>query len=141
MAFLEPKVTAALSQRGGDTVLTVMCDGPGAVTQFSWNLANAVPDGYMALAQHIGEAALHLLQRAHSDAFAPYPTLVPPVPVEDTLMMAYTLIHRSVREKTLAYVDAIDALVASGDPQVAASDIAANWAEIRSGLVGPRGSQ
>jgi hypothetical protein len=37
------KVTAALAQRGGDSVLTVLSDGPGVINTFSWNIAKAVP--------------------------------------------------------------------------------------------------
>lgn len=135
MAFMQPSVNAALAQRGDEVVLTVRRDGPGVITQFSWNLADSTSYGLMALSQHVGEATLRLLHDAHPEAFARYPTLVPPGPAEDALTIAHMLIHRSVREKSLAYVDAIDALVNSADALVAASDISVQWAEIRISLL------
>ncbi|GAB3419978.1 hypothetical protein NX774_08150 [Massilia agilis] len=135
MAFLEPKLTVALTRSDGDTTLTVLRHSPGVINQFSWNLAKMVASGYLGFTQGIGSAILHLLQDAHPDAFAPYPNLIPETSLDDTLMTAYTLIRRSVREKTLVYVAAIDALVASGEPEVTATDIAATWAETRSVLV------
>lgn len=134
--LVEPKITTALSVNEGRTTLTVMRnDGKGIISRVHIDLAEAEREGYLALVQRVGEATLRLLNAAQPDLFARYPQLIPPAPAEETLTMAHVLIHRSVREKTLAYVSAIDALLASGDSQVASTDIAEHWAEIRISLI------
>lgn len=136
--IIEPKVTAALSvQEGRTTLLVSRSDNAGVINRLHWDLGNIEPEGHHALAQRVGSAVLMLLANAHPAEFAKFPLLVPrvPGPDEDALDIVLSLVHRSVREKTLTYVDTIDRLLTQGDGDLGRTDVAENWATIRLTLV------
>lgn len=134
----QPKVSTALAVQDDRTVLVTTCDGGnGVLRQFRWELDEAEPAGHMALCQRIGYATLLMLSAAHPEEFARYPRLLPPPASENegALDIVLALIHRSVQEKTLDYVAAIDRLLQSGNGDLARTDVAENWATIRLTLV------
>lgn len=135
MMLKEPSINVALAVNDARATLIVRRAGAGAEEVPSWvrwDLHEIEREGFHALCQRIGNAALRMLIESHSDDFANFPLLVPPLSTLDDLrLLVLNLIERSVNEKTTAYVAAIDNLFAQHAAELGQTDLPETWQSIR----------
>lgn len=113
--FKTPNINVTLAVNDGRTVLLVRRDGDAAGPSWiRWDLRESEREGHLALCQRIGSTALTMLIAAHPEEFAKFPLLVPlkPSPLDELHETVLRLINLSIKEKTTAYVTAIDNLFA-----------------------------
>ena len=104
--------------------------------QRAWPLAELTEAGYMGACHYIGFTVLRMLEYAHPQVLAPFPTLTPPpgpaIPVPDLI----TLLHRqSLDDRSSRYVATIDALMERHKDEVADTSWPEQWPTFRAHLL------
>ncbi|MES2757831.1 MAG: hypothetical protein V4693_10695 [Pseudomonadota bacterium] len=130
----EPDINVTLAVYEGRTVLMVRRVSNNAEPAWvRWDLNEIECEGYHALCQRIGTAALHMLIQSHQDEFAKFPLLVPAKlsTLDELRELVLNLIRRSVDEKTTAYVVAIDSLLAKHATELGQTELPEIWRSIR----------
>jgi hypothetical protein len=138
----DPKLHLGLNVNDGRISLTLnRSDGGGRPTWVNWDLREVESGGYLALCQRIGDGALRMLATAHPAEFAKHPLLMPPKnAADDPYSVVTSLIHRSLRQKTTAYIAAIDAIFIGDAAELDKTDLIDHWREVRAELIASYGS-
>ncbi len=133
----DPKLLVGLNVNDERTSLTMhRSDGGGRPTWVKWDLCDVESGGYLAFCQRVGDIALRMLATAHPTEFAKHPLLVPPVnAADDPYSVVTSLIHRSIRQRTTAYVAAIDAIFVGDAEELDKTDLIDHWHETRESLI------
>lgn len=141
MSIEEPRINVALTTNNDRTsILIRRSDADDAnpdepLRWVCWSLADIEREGYLAACQRIGIVVLGLLAAPHAALLAQHPLLVPPPPEPDDLQhIVIALIHRSVREKTSAYVPALDAIFAHNPVELAQTNLPDQWPTFRDAI-------
>lgn len=132
--LLDPKIHVSLSVTGERVTLMVSrSDGDGLPSRIHWGMHDVEREGYLALCQRVGDAAVRMLANAHPDEFAQFPLLMPPKlsPLDDLRDVVLSLMHRSMKEKTLDYAPAIEALFERNADDISKTDYVENWASYK----------
>jgi hypothetical protein len=129
----EPQIIVGLSGANDrDSLVVRRTDGQGVLHYVAWDFAQIQNEGYMAFCQRVGNAALRMLADAHEETFLNYSLVMPPPPVEYNVeAIVLHLIHRTHKEKTRAYIAAIDELIARNPKDFENSSIAESWSILR----------
>lgn len=134
--ILTPKViiSLAVSDDGRRHSLLIRRDDSTKVlSSLHRDLADIEREGFHALCQRVGHAAVYALARAHPDVFAKYPLLLPPPPeYKHPLDVTMGLMARAGRENTGDYTHALDALFRRHPEDLAG--LAESWAMLRASL-------
>ena len=132
----EPKLTIALAGRNGQATLVMSRNDNNRLNLVQWPMYRFEPDGYHALCQYLGDTTLRMLAVVHQDEFAKYPRLVPPkLDTDSSYGLVDALIQRSYKEKTTAYIAAIDRLIKHSADELKESNITETWQAVRSNLI------
>lgn len=109
----------------------------GTPFRLHWDLHELEPEGYHALCQRVGSTVMTMLTQAHPAEFAKFPLLVPPMPSEfDTLRCIIDhLMFRSTKEKTTAYISALDAIFVENATELGRTSLPEAWSVIRGTLI------
>ena len=107
-----PKLTIALAERGDQPVLLISRNDNDMFNHADSRLARLAGMGRLGAREWIGNMTLLMLQRAHSQAFTPYPALEPERRLAEPYDAVHYLLRMSMSDRTRRYVEAIDALVA-----------------------------
>jgi hypothetical protein len=141
MPIEEPRINVALTTNDGRTsILIRRSDADDATPDeplrwVRWGLADIEREGYLAACQRIGTVVLGLLAAPHAALLEQHPLLMPPEPEPDDLKhIVISLIHRSVREKTSAYVAALDAIIAHNPAELAHTNLPEQWPTFREAI-------
>ena len=132
----EPKLTLGLTECGERPVLLISRNDNEIFNQRVWPLAELTEAGYMGACHYIGFTVLRMLEYAHPQVLAPFPTLTPPpgpaIPVPDLI----TLLHRqSLDDRSSRYVATIDALMERHKDEVADTSWPEQWPTFRAHLL------
>lgn len=129
--IIKPKITISLAVNDKRHTLIVSRDDSTKVLNgLHRDLHDLERDGYHALCQRIGDVSMHMLASAHPDVFAQYPLLTPPKPsYDDPHEIIFSLMHRSIKEKTSAYATAIEALFTRHADNPDLTSLAETWKE------------
>lgn len=141
MAIEEPRINVALTTNNGrSSILIRRSDADDAkpdepLRWVRWNLDDIERGGYLGACQRIGTVVLGLLAAPHAALLAQHPLLLPPPPEPDDLQhIVISLIHRSIREKTSAYVAALDAIMARDHVELAQTNLPEQWPTFREAI-------
>jgi hypothetical protein len=139
----DPKLHLGINVNDGRISLTMhRSDGGGRPAWVNWDLREVESGGYLAFCQRIGDIALRMLATAHPAKFAEYPLLMPPKnAADDPYSVVTSLIHRSLRQKTTAYVAAIDAMFIGDADELEKTDLIDHWREVRAELIASYGAK
>lgn len=133
----DPKIVVCVSTTDiMDKLVVRRSDNGGLVNVISWDMAEVSTEGYLALCQKIGNAALRMMKDAREDVFVRHPALNPPDnPFNDPFEIARTLMERSRKEQTCAYVSAIDSLLEREADAEYMDSLAVSWTRLRPELL------
>lgn len=112
------------------TIVVRRSDGaPPEPNWVSWDLRDIEREGYLALCERVGNAVVRMLDASHPDLFAQHPLLMPPrgSSFDDTHDLILELMTRSIREKTLEYAPAIEALFRRDLDNITHTNLADIW--------------
>jgi hypothetical protein len=130
----EPKIHTALAVNGERVTLMVSrSDGGGLPSRMNWDLRDIESEGYLVICHRVGDTVTRMLAGAHPEQFAKFPLLVPPKlsPLDDLHDVVLSLMHRSIKERTLDYAPAIEALFKRHAVEIAQTSFVENWASFR----------
>jgi hypothetical protein len=135
--LIDPKITVALAVEDDRVTLAILRnDSGGVLSNVHWDLRKLEHEGYQALCHRVGNAVSRMLAAAHPTEFAKYPLLVPPKPEsDDPCGIVLSLIRRSYKEKTSAYVTVIDRFFDHSASELEQTDLPATWQSVRDDLV------
>ena len=132
----EPRLTVGLIERGEQPVLLMSRNDNEIFNQRTWGLADLAEAGYMGACHYIGFTVLRMLESAHPQAFAPFPTLTPPpgpvIAVSDLISQLY---RQSLDDRSSRYVATIDALIERHKDEVADTSLPKQWPIFRAHLL------
>lgn len=141
MTIEEPRISVALTTNNGRTsILIRRSDADDAkldepMRWACWYLGDIEREGYLAACQRIGTVILGLLAAPHAALLEQHPLLLPPPPEPDDLQhIVISLIHRSVREQTSAYVAALDAIFEHNPAELAQTNLPGQWPTFREAI-------
>ena len=123
----EPKLTIALAERGDQPVLLISRNDNDMFNHADSKLARLDEMGRLGAREWIGNMTLLMLQRAHSQAFTPYPALEPESRLAEPYDAVHYLLRMSMKDRTRRYVEAIDALVALHTEELSHTSWPAQW--------------
>ena len=137
----DPILHLGLTVNGDRVSLTMTrSDGGGIPSYANWDLRDVESEGYLALCQRIGNIALRKLADAHPAEFARHPLLVPPKEShDDPVGVVTSLIHRSVVQKTTAYIAAIDIMFETDAAAMSYTNLNDIWRDTRANLIASYG--
>jgi hypothetical protein len=130
----EPKINVALAVNDDRVTLMVSrSDGGGLPSRMNWDLHEIENEGHLALCQRVGNTVTRMLAGAHPAEFAKFPLLVPPKlsALDDLHDVILSLMHRSIKEKTLDYAPAIEALLKRHASDIKQTSFVENWASFK----------
>lgn len=130
----EPKVTSALAERGDQPVLLLSRNDSSPFNHIDWELRNLAALGQLGAHALIGEFVLRMLHAAHPDAFTPYPALQPEERLTRPDDGFLFLLHQSFRDRTRAYLPAMDALMEHHGDAISILHLE-NWQDMRARIV------
>lgn len=133
----DPILHFGLTVSGDRVSLTITrSDGGGIPSYANWDLHDVESEGYLALCQRVGNIALRKLADAHPAEFARHPMLVPPKEShDDPVGIVTSLVHRSVVQKTTAYIAAIDTMFETDAATLGNTKLADIWRDTRANLI------
>lgn len=143
MAIEEPRISVALTTNDGRASILIRrsdADDAKPDEPLRWvnlRLADIEKEGHLAACQRIGTVVLGLLSAPHAALLAKYPLLLPPTlpPELDGLQhIVISLIHRSTREMSSAYVPALDAIFAQNHAELAHTSLPEQWPTFREAI-------
>jgi hypothetical protein len=141
MAIEEPRINVALTTNNGRTsILIRRSDADDAkpdepLRWVSLRLTDIEKEGHVGVCQRIGAVVLGLLAGPHAALLEQHPLLMPPLPEPDDLQhIVISLINRSIREKTSAYVPALDAIFVHNPAELAQTNMPEQWPTFRQAI-------
>jgi hypothetical protein len=131
--IIKPKITIALAvNEKRHTLIVSRDDSTNVLNGLHRDLHDLEHEGYHAMCQRVGDVSMHMLARAHPDVFAQYPLLAPPKPpYDDPHQIVFSLMHRSIKEKTTDYAAAIEALFKRHADNPDLTSLAESWEEYK----------
>ena len=131
-----PNITIRLVNKNSEPTLVITRNDSDRLNLIQWPMSQLEPAGYQALCQIIGDRAMRMLAVVQHDEIAKFPRLLPPkLHTETYYGIVDALIQRSYKEKTTAYIPAIDRLIEQRADELNESSLPETWPANRENLI------
>lgn len=137
MTIENPRINVAMTETHGQAGIIIRrsdADTTKPLQWVHWQFADIERAGWMAACERTGNTVLRFAAQAHPELFARHPLLLPPATIpdfEDPVNLVTSLIERSVRERSSAYVAALDAIFAFHATELAQTNLPEQWPTFR----------